>query len=300
MKGRATAAVAAPRGVAGPTLSDYLELTKPRITALVLVTAAAGFYLASPGPLNLALFAHTLLGVGLVAAGTSGMNQVLERDTDALMTRTRRRPLPTGRVPVTGAAIFSGGLAASGIIYLTFFTNLVTGILALATFVSYDFLYTPLKRVHSLSTVVGAVPGALPILGGWTAATGALGSGGWSLFIILFLWQLPHFLTLSWVLREDYQRAGIRMLSVEDPDGLRTRHQTLVYTLALVPASLLPSVIGIAGALYFAMALPLGIGFIWLTAGFCRAPESARARGVFRYSIFYLPVLLIALAIDKV
>jgi heme o synthase len=176
----------------------------------------------------------------------------------------------------------------------------VTGILALATFVSYDFLYTPLKRVHSLSTVVGAVPGALPILGGWTAATGTLGSGGWSLFIILFLWQLPHFLTLSWVLREDYQRAGIRMLSVEDPDGLRTRHQTLVYTLALVPASLLPSVIGIAGALYFAMALPLGIGFIWLIAGFCRAPESARARRVFRYSILYLPLLLIALAIDKV
>ena len=248
LKGASTATLARAPEAATPDLrarlGDYLELTKPRITALVLVTAAAGFYLGAEGALDLVRFGHVLLGVALVAAGTSAMNQVIERDLDALMKRTRNRPLPAGRVETLPAAVFSGVLAGSGILYLALTTNLLTGALALATFVTYDFMYTPLKRVHSFSTVVGAVPGALPILGGWTAATGSLGVGGWALFGVLFVWQIPHFLTLSWLIRDDYEAAGIRMLSVGDVGGFRTRHQTLIYTMALLPVSLLPSVIG--------------------------------------------------------
>ena len=297
------AATVVSRPAAGSTLrekaGDYLELTKPRITALVLVTAAAGFYLGSPGAFDVITLAHTLLGVALVAAGTNAMNQVLERDTDALMKRTRSRPLPAGRLSTLPAAVFSGALASSGILYLAFTTNVLTAGLALATFVSYDFLYTPFKRVHSSATIIGAVPGALPILGGWTAAAGTLGAGGWVLFAILFVWQMPHFLTLSWLLRDDYEAAGMRMLSVGDHDGRRTRHQTLIYTLALLPTSLLPSVIGVTGALYFWAALALGLGFVGLTTRFCLDVDAVGARKVFRFSILYLPLLLVALAVDK-
>lgn len=292
------AAAAGARGL-GARVRDYLELTKPRITALVLVTAAAGFTMASPGAPALALLAHTLLGVALVAGGTSAMNQVLERDVDALMRRTRERPLPAGRIATVPAAVFSGALAAGGIAYLAFTVNPLTAGLAAASFTLYDFLYTPLKRVHSFSTVIGAVPGALPILGGWTAAGGGLDAGGWALFGILFLWQLPHFLALAWILREDYGGAGLRMLSVGDADGFHTRHQTLVYTLALVPTTLLPAVLGLAGALYFGTAVALGGGFLWVAARFCRNAASEGARRVFRYSILYLPVLLLVLVLDK-
>lgn len=278
---------------------DYLELTKPRITSLVLVTAAAGFYLGSGSTFDLMGLVHVLLGVGLVAAGTSAMNQVLERDLDALMRRTRNRPIPAGRVGRLPAAIFSGTLAASGIGYLALMTNLLTAGLALATFISYDFMYTPLKRVHPFSTVVGAVPGALPILGGWTAATGSLGAGGWALFGLMFLWQLPHFLTLSWLLRDDYEAAGLRMLSVGDTNAFRTRRQTLFYTMALIPVSLLPSVMGVAGSVYFWTALALGAAFLGLTVAFCRAADPGMARRVFKYSVIYLPLLLLVLAVDK-
>lgn len=279
---------------------DYLELTKPRITALVLVTAAAGFALGSSAGFNALVFFHTMIGIALVAGGTSGMNQVLERDVDALMVRTRMRPLPAGRVATAPAAAFSGVLAAGGILYLAFTVNLLTAGLAAATFVTYDFMYTPLKRVHSFSTVIGAVPGALPILGGWTAAAGSLGAGGWVLFGILFLWQLPHFLSLAWLLREDYGNAGLRMLTVGDPDGIQTRRQTIVYTLALLPVSLLPSVMGLTGPIYFAAALVLGIGFLSAAVQFSRRITADRARGLFRWSIIYLPLLLVVLVLDKV
>lgn len=293
--------IAAPAadGGLGARARDYLELTKPRITALVLVTAAAGFYVASAGPVALGLLAHTLIGVALVAGGTSAMNQVLERDVDALMNRTRNRPLPSGRIPTVPAAVFSGGLAAGGIGYLALTVNPLTAALAAASFVLYDFLYTPLKRVHSFSTVIGAIPGALPILGGWTAAGGALDAGGWSLFGILFLWQLPHFLALAWILREDYGGAGLRMLSVGDTGAFQTRHQTLVYTLALLPMTLLPAVLGLAGPVYFGAAVALGGGFLWVAARFCRDAEGKGARRVFRYSVLYLPLLLLVLVLDK-
>ena len=280
---------------------DYVELTKPRITALVLVTAAAGFYLGSAGSaFDVLRFLSTLLGVALVAAGTSGMNQVLERDVDALMARTRSRPLPSGRLRTVPAAVFSGALAGLGIAFLALTTNLITAGLAAATFLVYDFVYTPLKRVHSFSTVVGAVPGALPILGGWTAASGEISSGGIVLFGILFLWQLPHFLALAWLLRDDYGAAGLRMLSVGDPGGFHTRHQALLYTLALLPASLLPAVLGLAGPFYFVAALGLGLGFLWAAVRFRRDVSASSARRLFKASIAYLPLLLIVLALDRV
>ncbi len=280
-------------------LTDFLELTKPRITALVLVTAAAGFYVGSPDRVAFGVLLHTLLGVALVAGGTSAMNQVLERDVDALMKRTRSRPLPAGRLSTGPAALFSGVLAAGGIAYLALTVNLLTAGLAATSFALYDFLYTPLKRVHSFSTVIGAVPGALPILGGWTAAGGRLDGGGWALFGILFLWQLPHFLALAWLLREDYGAAGLRMLSVGDGGAFQTRHQTLVYTLALLPMTLLPAVLGLAGGVYFGAALTLGCGFLWVAASFCRDAAGRGARRVFRYSVLYLPLLLLVLVLDK-
>jgi len=304
VKGAAAATLERVRGSSASALrsriGDYLELTKPRITGLVMVTAAAGFYLGSSGTFDVVLFAHAIFGVALVAAGTSALNQVIERDIDALMKRTRNRPLPSGRVRTMPAAVFSGVLAAAGILYLAVFTNLLTAALAFVTFASYDFMYTPLKRVHSFSTVVGAIPGALPALGGWTAATGALGAGGWALFAILFVWQLPHFLTLSWILRDDYEAAGIRMLSVGDQNAFRTRHQTLIYTLALLPVTLLPTMMGVAGPIYFWSALALGLMFLWRAISFARVADTERARKVFKYSVIYLPLLLLALAVDKV
>ncbi|MCG8468804.1 MAG: heme o synthase [Gemmatimonadetes bacterium] len=280
-------------------LRDYFDLTKPRITALVLVTAAAGFFLGAAS-FDVFLFLHAMVGIALVAGGTSAMNQVLERDVDALMVRTRDRPVPAGRIRTLPAAVFSGALAGLGIAYLAFTTNVLTAALAAATFATYDFVYTPLKRVHSFSTVIGAIPGALPILGGWTAATGTVAPGGWALFGILFLWQMPHFLALAWILRDDYRAAGLRMLTVDDAAGFRTRHQTLNYTLALVPVSLLPTVFGLAGPIYFASALLLSIGFLASAAQFSRAASAERARKLFRFSILYLPALLLALVLDKV
>ena len=281
-------------------LRDYLELTKPRITTLVLVTAAAGFFLGGGAAFDLLLFLNAIVGIALVAAGTSAMNQVLERDVDALMVRTRGRPIPSGRIAAIPAAVFSGLLAGGGVAYLAVTVNILTAVLAAVCFVLYAFVYTPLKRVHSLSTVVGAIPGALPILGGWTAASGELGAGGWALFTIMFLWQLPHFLALAWLLRDDYSAAGLQMLTVGDKEGLQTRHQTLIYTLALLPVSLVPSILGLTGSVYFGGAILLGAGFIWCAARFSWRISTQRAQRLFRYSILYLPLLLIVLVLDKV
>lgn len=278
---------------------DYLELTKPRITALVLVTTAAGFYLGSAGAVALLRLLHTLIGTALVAAGTSAMNQVIERDVDGLMRRTRDRPLPAGRLAALPAGLFSLGLSVAGVAYLAFTVNALTAGLAAAAFVVYDLAYTPLKRAHSLSTLVGAVPGALPIVGGWTAARGDLGLEAWALFGIMFFWQLPHFLALAWLLRDDYRAAGLRVLSVGDERGVRTRHHTLLYTLALLPVSLLPAVLGLAGPLYFWIALALGVAFLWQAVAFCGALSHRRAGALFRYSVLYLPALLAVLAVDK-
>lgn len=282
----------------GGTVNDYLSLTKPRITLLVLATTAAGFWLGSAGALDPTLLVRALVGTALVAAGTSAMNQVLERDVDALMARTRARPLPAGRLGTLPAAVFAGALAAGGVAYLALTVNFLTAILAAAAFLIYDLAYTPLKRVHPLCTLVGAVPGALPIAGGWTAATGRLDAGAWALFAILFLWQLPHFLALAWLYREDYREASLRMLSVDDPEGRHTRHRALTFTLALLPVSLVPSVLGLAGPVYFGAALLLGGAFLVRAAIFFRSGKQLAARKLFRYSLVYLPLLLAVLSLD--
>ena len=281
--------------------ADYLELTKPRIVVLVLGTVAAGFFAAGArSAADLLLLAHTLVGSALVAGGTNALNQLFERDVDARMQRTARRPLPSGRLRPAEAAVFAWGAGVLGIVYLSLLVNAMTGFLAAATLASYVFLYTPLKRVSSVSTLVGAVPGALPMVGGWAATGAGLGAPAWALFWILFLWQLPHFLALSWLYKDDYARADLRMLSVEDPTGHATFRQATLYALALIPASLAPSMMAVAGPRYFWAALVLSVTYLvgaWLAA---RTPSVRTARRLFLISLVYLPVLLAALIADRV
>jgi protoheme IX farnesyltransferase len=280
-------------------LVAFLELTKPRITQLVLLTAAAGFYLGAGGAVDLVLLVHTLLGTALVAAGTNAFNQLRERDLDARMHRTRGRPLPSGRVSPRAPACCrrhfvrrrcstrSGGQLPD------------RRALAALTLASYVLLYTPLKTKTSLNTLIGAVPGALPIVGGWTAAGGALGPAVLALFWILFLWQLPHFLALAWIYREDYRRGGFAMLAVQDPDGRQTGAMALLYAVALVPVSLLPTLLGVTGAWYFFGALILGVAYTVAAAALTQAVTTARAWRVFLVSVVYLPALLTLMVVDK-
>ncbi len=244
--------------------ADFFELTKPRITTFVLLSAATGFFLGLQAGVPLVIFVHLMIGTALVAAGTNGFNHLLEGDVDSRMDRTRRRPIPTRRVSPSEAGIFSALTGVAGIGYLALMVNPLTAALAAATLVIYVLGYTPLKRVTSLNTLVGAIPGALPIAGGWTAARGSLGPEALVLFGILFFWQLPHFLSLAWIYREDYRRAGLVMLSVRDPEGVRTRHHTLIHALALLPVSLLPSLLGLTGPVLY---LPLVYGLLILDKG---------------------------------
>ncbi len=279
--------------------SDFFALTKPRIVLLVVLTAAVGFYMGAPDGVSAVLLLHTLLGTALVAGGTSALNQVAESDVDALMRRTARRPIPAGRMPRVAGAVFAAVLGTLGTVYLGLFVNVLTAALAALTLLSYIFLYTPLKRRTSLATLIGAVPGALPVLGGWAAAGGAIGLPAWSLFWILFLWQLPHFLALAWLYRDDYRRAGLRMLSVGDRDGRRTFGQALLYATALLPASLVPAVLGMAGGLYVLGAGLLGLWYAGAGLAAARVRSTAAARRLFLVSIAYLPAVLGLLALDK-
>jgi protoheme IX farnesyltransferase len=278
---------------------DYVALTKPRITFLVLVTTATGYYLGSESGVDLTRLFNTLLGTALVAAGTGAMNQVLERDVDGRMNRTRNRPLPAGRLAIRPAAAYAMALAVFGILFLAWTVNPLTAGLAAATFLMYDFLYTPLKRVHEISTLVGAVPGALPIAGGWAAARGSLEPGALALFAVLFFWQLPHFLALAWMFREDYQRAGLAMLGASERPRPRAGLHAIAYTVALVAVSLLPTVLGLTGGLYFGVALLLGLAFVKQVTEFARCANAATAGRMFRYSILYLPLVLGVAALDK-
>ena len=247
----------------------------------MLLTAAAGFYLGAEDRVDLLLLANTLIGTALVAGGTNAWNQIRERDVDSRMARTRRRPLPSGRLTTRAAIWFASALA-------------------LLTFASYVLLYTPLKRKTSLNTLVGAVPGALPIVGGWTAAGGSLGVAAAALFWILFLWQLPHFLALAWLYRDDYRAGGLRMLSVADDDGRDTGRMALLYAVALLPISLLPTLLGVTGAWYFFGALLLGVGYVAAGTGLLVGATPARAWRLFFVSILYLPALLTLMVLDKV
>lgn len=265
---------------------------------MVVISAGAGFLVASGGDIDGRALLVAALGIGMVAGGTSALNQVIERDIDALMLRTRGRPLPTGKVTPGAAAAFSLGLSVLGILFLATFVNLLTALLAMIALASYVLVYTPLKKVSSLSTVVGAVPGALPILGGWTAATGSLDPGGWALFGILFFWQLPHFLALAWLYREDYRLGGLKMLGVTDPSGRQTRHQSVLYAVALLPTSLLPVLLGLSGGFYAAAALLLTGAYVGTALHFAFRGTSPTARSLFRVSLLYLPVLLLFLTLD--
>jgi protoheme IX farnesyltransferase len=281
-------------------VGDFLTLTKPRVNLLVLVTTLVGFYLGSFGTIDVALLVHTVVGTALVAAGAAAFNQVLERDIDGRMRRTQSRPLPAGRLRVPDAGWFALTLSVAGLLELLVAANALAAAVALVTIGSYALVYTPLKTRTSLATVVGAVPGALPPMIGWAAATGTLSIEGWVLFSIVFFWQMPHVLAISWMYREDYERGGIRVLPVEEPDGASTARQAVIYAVALIPVSLLPTIVGLAGGFYFAAAALAGAAQLWLAIGFARERTRERARRLFFASLVYLPVIWGLLVLGRV
>jgi protoheme IX farnesyltransferase len=281
-------------------VNDLLVLMKVRLNALVVFTSAAGYYMAVYGPLDVIDGTIACVGTALVASGAAALNQVSERDIDTLMTRTRNRPVAAGRMSAARGRVIGLSLGIVGLGALWYASTLTAVAVALATFLVYVVLYTPMKRYSSLSTVVGAVPGALPPLIGWTAAGGALlARAPWALFAIMFLWQLPHFLAIAWMCRDDYARAQLPMLSVIDTDGRMTGRQALVWAAALVPVSLLPSIVGLATPVYAAGALVLGFAFTALAAFFAARPTTDAARLLFLGSITYLPLLWILMAMTK-
>lgn len=279
--------------------ADFVALAKPRLNLLVVASTAAGYAMAGGDGLGVVRVIGMLLGTGLVAGGASAFNQVVERDADALMHRTRMRPLPDQRLLVGEGVLFGAAISLTGLLMLAASANLLAAGVALATLLSYVAVYTPLKRRSSFATVIGAIPGALPPVIGWAAGRGALSSEAWVLFGIMFLWQLPHFLAIAWIFREDYARAGFPMLPVIEPDGLSTGRQSIVYAAALVPLSLAPTLIGLAGQLYFAGALALGLAFFYLAFRFARTRSVRDARTLFFGSIIYLPVLWIVMIANK-
>lgn len=281
-------------------LAAYYDLTKPGITRMVLITAAVGFYVASRGGIDVTLLLHTLVGTGLAASGTNALNQWAERTQDAQMKRTANRPLPSGRLSSRNALLFAWGISIAGMVYLSWFVNLTTAIVVVISLSSYVFIYTPLKRKTWVSTLIGAVPGALPIVAGWTATGQPLSMGAWVLFGIMFLWQMPHFYALAWIYREDYGRAGFQMLTVVDSTGRRAARHSLLFAAALIPISILPAVLGMAGLAYLIGASVLGIAFLILTTGMLKTPSERVAWRIFTGSIIYLPLLLLLMVVDKV
>jgi protoheme IX farnesyltransferase len=266
---------------------DYLELSKSRIVLMVLMTTAAG-YVIGAHPVNAIILLHTLIGTALVAAGTNALNQYVERDLDAMMKRTHRRPLPAGRISPNAALIFSIAIAIIGTLYLGILVNWLTAFLGAFTLTTYIFVYTPLKRVSTICTIVGAIPGAIPPLMGWTAATGALGLGGWIAFGILFFWQLPHFMAISWIYREDYGRAGFAMLAVRDADGRATARQAILYSVLLLGVS---AMIGFFAVVASAALLAMSIAF-------AANRSTKNARRLFMTSNLYLVATMILLVIQ--
>ena len=285
--------------VAPTRFADLCELVKARLTTLVLTTTLAGFYLGWTGPMNFLRLFNTLFGTALVAGGAAALNELIERDADALMHRTQDRPLPSGRLQPDTALLIGAGLSVTGLLYLLYLVNPLTSLLAALTFASYVFVYTPLKRRTSLNTLVGAIPGALPPMIGWAAARGTIGSEAWALFAILFCWQMPHFLAIAWMYREDYARGGFIMLTHLDESGHATGRQAVNYAFALLLVSLLPSLLGISGIAYFFGAFLLGGGMVAYAVRMALVPGRTRARQLFFASILYLPLLLGLMALDK-
>jgi protoheme IX farnesyltransferase len=280
-------------------VGDYLALTKPRLNFLVVATSAAGYYLGGPQSADLVLMAQAVAGTALVAGGAAVLNQLYERDTDALMRRTRLRPLPDGRVSPADARVFGIVLSLAGLAILAARANWLSAGLALATLVVYLIVYTPMKRRTSLATLVGAVPGALPALIGWTASHGSIDMGGATLFSIVFLWQIPHFMAIAWLYRDDYGKAGFPMLPVVEPEGRRAGRQAVVYAAALVPVSLAPTLVGLSGTVYFAAALVLGLALFVLAVRFAQSRSEASAQALFFGSIAYLPLIWIVMIANR-
>ena len=281
-------------------LADLFVLTKVRVNVLVVATTAGGFYMGSPDAMNAAVLAWTVIGTALVAGGAAALNQISERDLDRLMDRTRLRPVADGRLGLREAHAIAWLSSFAGLTVLAVFANMLAMLVAAATLAIYAFVYTPMKRATSFATVVGAVPGGLPPMIGWAAARGTLDAPAWALFLIVFLWQLPHFLAIAWLYREDYARAGFPMLPVVDPDGASTARQSLLYATALVPVSILPSALGLAGLLYAISAVVLGVAFIAVGIGFAFRRTKPNARLLFLVSLIYLPAIWAIMMIDRI
>ena len=282
-----------------PVARDLVALTKPRVLLMVLATTLAGYFAALGGPPDLVRVAHLLMGTLLAAAGTLALNQYVERHVDALMDRTRRRPLPDGRLQPLQALLFATALTSAGIMYLALTVGVAAGALTFGTTLLYLGVYTPLKTRSALCMLVGAVPGALPPVTGWVAARGDLDLGAAILFAIAFLWQLPHTLAIAHLYRDDYARAGVRVLPVVDAQGTMSDRQIVTSTFALLAVSVLPTVIGVSGTRYFATACALGLGLLGVAVAHASAPSAASARRVLLATLLYLPVLLAVLVLDR-
>jgi protoheme IX farnesyltransferase len=298
-----TSSVASPADVPAAArtpsaFADYLTLTKPRLNLLVVMTTCVAYYVGRRADAPWAELVHTVVGTTLVAAGASALNQVWERDTDKRMRRTRRRPLPDARLAATPALLFGVALTLAGVVELWGFVNRLAALVAVVTMLTYVVWYTPLKLRSSLSTIVGAIPGALPALIGWAAATDSLSLPGWVLFAIVFFWQMPHFLAIAWMHRDDYAHAGMPLLPVIEPDGRSTGRQAVLYAAATLPVSLLPTAVGLAGPRYLVAAMVLGAIVLWLAVEFAATRSHAAARRLFFATIIYLPLLWTVLVID--
>lgn len=276
----------------------FFELTKPRIALMLVLTAAAGFYIGSDGGFNWILFANMLIGITLLAFGVATLNQVIERKLDALMERTEKRPLPSGRLSTMEALVFGCVLCVTAEIYIAFLVNPLTAFLGLVVIVGYVLLYTPLKTRTSASTAIGALPGALPPLMGFTAAANEITLGAWAMFAILFLWQFPHFLAIAWMYREDYKKAGILMLPVLEQDGKITASQIVLFTVLLIPISFAPFFLGMAGWIYLVGAVLLGLWFLYASIQTARLKSVAQARKLMLVSVLYLPIIFALLVFN--
>ena len=284
-------------------MRDYISLTKPRITWLILMSTGVGYFFGLRGvsfwQIHWWALLHAIIGTGLIASGTAALNQWYEREADAKMRRTAQRPIPAGRLNANRALAFGISLSIAGFAELAWFVNLLSGLLGLATLASYLFLYTPLKQRSWLSTTVGAFPGAMPPMIGFAAASGTLTAEAWVLFAILFLWQFPHFYAIAWMYRDDYARANIRMLPVVEPDGQSTARQIIFFASLLIPVSLAPGLLGMSGKLYLLGALALGVWFLYSGVRAATERTIVRARGVLLVSVFYLPLLYGLMLLDR-
>ncbi len=280
--------------------SDFSELIKARLTLLVLLTTAVGYYVAAPSPISYIAFFHVVFGTAAAAAGAAALNQWWERKVDALMRRTQDRPVPAGRMSPNEALIVGSTMSIFGVAYLAFACNALSAALAAVTIIIYIFAYTPLKRVSTFNTLVGTIPGALPPVIGWVAARGRIDAGAWSLFVILVLWQLPHFFAIAWMYREDYSRAGFEMISSDDETGARSASQSVLFCILLLAMSGLPGFVGVANLIYVPVAVALSAAFVAVAMRFLRLRTRASARTLFLASIIYLPLLLGALVFTKI